>query len=96
MVFECVEGLGVWLEVEFGFPMVTACVVFVCEWCGLRIELGVEIGCSIARALVGSRCVGKLGCVRVYVLAEWSGCYVVLCIVLVLRCARVVVYVMGC
>ena len=31
---------GVGLEVEFGFPLVTACVVVcVCEWCGLRIEL---------------------------------------------------------
>ena len=33
------EGLGVGLEVEFGFSMVTGCVC-VCEWCGLRIELG--------------------------------------------------------
>ena len=29
MVLECVEGLGVGLEVEFGFPMVTAFVVCV-------------------------------------------------------------------
>ena len=28
--------------------------------------------------------------------AEWSGCSMVLCLVLVFRCARVVVYVMGC
>ena len=96
MVFECVEGLGFWLEVEFGFPMVTAFVVCVCKWCGLRIELGVEIGCSVAGALVGGWCVGELGYVRVYVFAEWSGCSVVLCLVLVLRCARMVVYVMGC
>ena len=96
VVFEWVEGLGVGLEVEFGFTMVTACVVCVCEWCGLRIELGVEIGCSVAGALVGGWCVRELGCVRVYVFAEWSGCSVVLCLVLVLRCVRVVVYVMGC
>ena len=70
--------------------MVTACVVCVCEWCGLRIELGVEIGCSIADTLVGGQCVG------VYMFAEWSGCSMVLCLVLVLRCARVVVYVIGC
>ena len=86
-MFECVERLGVGLEVEFGFPMVTACVVCVCEWCRLRIELGVEIGCSIAGALMGGRCVGELWCVRVYVFAEWSGCSVVLCLVLVFRCA---------
>ena len=55
-----------------------------------------EIGCSVAGALVGVRCVGELVCVRVYVFAEWSGCSVVLCLVLVLRCARGVVYVMGC
>ena len=92
------EGLGVGLEVEFGFPMETACVVgvCVCEWCELQIELGVEIGCSVAGALVGGRCVGELGCVRVYVFAEWPGCYVVLCLLLVMRSARVVVYVMGC
>ena len=58
--------------------MVTACVVCVCEWCGLMIVLGVEIGCSIVGALVGGRCVGELGCVRVFVFAEWSGCSVVL------------------
>ena len=55
-----------------------------------------EIGCSVADALVGGWCVGELGCVRVYVFAEWSGCSVVLCLVLVLRCAGVVVYAMGC
>ena len=49
MVHECVEGLEVRLEVEFGFPMVTACVVCVFL---LVVELGVEIGCSIAGALV--------------------------------------------
>ena len=38
----------------------------------------------------------ELGCVRAYVFAEWSGCSVVLCSGLVLRCARVVVYAMGC
>ena len=54
-----------------------------------------EIGCSIADALVGGWCVGELGWVRMYVFAEWSGCSVVLCVVLVLRCAGVVVYVMG-
>ena len=27
VVLECVEGLGVRLEVEFGFPVVTTCVV---------------------------------------------------------------------
>ena len=42
------------------------------------------------------RCVGEVGFVRVFVFAEWSGCSAVLCLVLVLRCARVVVYVMGC
>ena len=31
VVLECVEGLGVGLEVEFGFPVVTACVVCVGE-----------------------------------------------------------------
>ena len=91
VVFEWVEGLGVWLEVEFGFPIVTTCVVCVCEWYGLRIELGVEIDCSVAGALVGGRCVGELVCVRVCLFAEWSGCSVVLCLVLVLRCVRVVV-----
>ena len=45
---------------------------------------------------MGDRCVGELGCVMVYVFAEWSECSVVLCLVFVLRCARVVVYVMGC
>ena len=53
MVLEWVEGLRVGLEVEFGFPMVTAFVVCVCEWCVLRIELEVEIVCYIAGALVG-------------------------------------------
>ena len=62
----------------------------------VKVELGVEIGCSVAGALVGGWCVREFGCVRVYVFAEWSGCSVVLCLVLVLRCARVVVYVMGC
>ena len=76
MVLECEKGLGVGLEVEFGLPMVTACVVCVCKWCRLRIELGVEIGWSIAGALVGGQCVGELGCLRVYVFAEWSGCSV--------------------
>ena len=57
----------------------------------LRIEFVEEIGCSIAGALVG-----ELGCVRVYVFAERSGCSVVLCVMLVLRSASVVVYVMGC
>ena len=94
--FSVLEGLGVRLEVEFGFPIVTACVVCTCEWYGLRIELGMEIVCSVAGALVGGRCVGELVCVRVCVLAEWSGCSVVLCLVLVLRCARDVVYLMGC
>ena len=47
------EGLGVWLEVEFGSPVVTACVECVCEWSGLRIELEVEIGCSVVGAPVG-------------------------------------------
>ena len=50
--WRCVEGLGVGLEVEFGFPVVTECVVCVCEWFGLRVELGVEIGCSVTGALV--------------------------------------------
>ena len=53
--------------------MVTACVVCVCERCGLRIELGVEIGCSIAGALVGGQCVGVLGCVRMYSTCMLSG-----------------------
>ena len=35
-----------------------------------------EIGCSVADALVGGWCVGELGCVRVYVFAEWSGALV--------------------
>ena len=61
-------GGGVW------FPH-SNCVCGVCvrEWYGLRIELGVEIGCSVAGALVGGRCVGELVCVRVCVFAEWSG-----------------------
>ena len=50
------ECLGVGLGVEFGFPIVTACVVCVCEWYGLRIELGVEIRCSVAGELVGGWC----------------------------------------
>ena len=58
--------------------------------------MGVEIGCFVAGALVGGWCVGELVCMRVCVFAEWSGCSVVLCLVLVLRCARVVVYLMGC
>ena len=71
----------------------------VCEWvAGLLVwqgvesgrELGMENGCSVAGAIEGGRCVRGLVCV----FAEWSGCSVVLC--LVLRCARVVVYVMGC
>ena len=70
MVLECVKGLGVGLEVEFGFPILTACVVCVYEWCWLRIELGVEIGCSLAGALLGGRCVGELGWMRVDVFAE--------------------------
>ena len=78
VVLEWVKGLGVGLEVEFGFPILTACVVCLCEWYGLRLDLGVENG--------------ELVCV----FAEWSGCSVGLCLVLVLRCARVVVYVMGC
>ena len=57
----------------------------------LRIELEVEIGCSVVGALVG-----EMRCVRVDVFAEWSGCSMVLRLVLVLRCAKVVVYVMGC
>ena len=54
MVSECVDGLAVGLKVEFGFPVVTACVVCVCvcEGCVLRIELEAEIGCSAAGALV--------------------------------------------
>ena len=76
-----------------------------CEWvAGLVVwqgvesgrELGMENGCSVAGAIEGGRCVRGLVCVRVCVFAEWSGCSVVLCLVLVLRCARVVVYVMGC
>ena len=61
-------GGGVW------FPHGN-CVCGVCvrEWCGLRIELEDEIGCSIVGALVGGQCVGELGCVRMYVFAEWSG-----------------------
>ena len=46
-----------------------------------------------SRALMRCRSVGEFGCVRVYVFAEWSGCSVLLCLVLVLRCVRVVVYV---
>ena len=46
MVLERVEGLGVRLEVEFNLSMV-------CEWCGLRRESEVDIGCSVAGALVG-------------------------------------------
>ena len=42
-------GGGVW------FPHGNSvCAVCVCEWCRLRIELGVEIGCSVAGALVVS------------------------------------------
>ena len=58
MVLECVV-LGVGLEVEFGFHMVTAYVKCVCEWCGLRIELEVEVGCSVVGALLGGRFVGE-------------------------------------
>ena len=63
--------------------MVTMCGV--CEGCGLRIELEVEIGCSTVGALVGCRCVGQLGCVGVYMFAVRSGFSIVLCLVLVLR-----------
>ena len=35
-----------------------------------------EIGCSVADALVGGWCVGELGYVMVYIFAQWSGCCV--------------------
>ena len=44
--------VGVWFP--HGNCMCGVCVcVCACEWFGLRVELGVEIGCSIAGALVG-------------------------------------------
>ena len=75
-------GSGVWFP--HGNSM---CGVCVREWCGLRIELEVE---------VAPQQVHLCGVQQVHVFAEWSGCSVVLCLVLVLRCARVVVYVIGC
>ena len=57
-VAKLVEGLGVGLEVEVGFPVVTECVVCVGELFGLRVESGVEIGCFVTGALVW---VGVLG-----------------------------------
>ena len=88
-------GSGVWFNHG-------NCVCGVCvhsthsTWCGLRIQLEVEIGCCVVGALVAARCVREYGCVRVYVFAEWYGCSVVLRLVLVVRCVRVIVYVMGC
>ena len=87
-------GGGVFFQHGNCMSMVTACVVCMCEWCGLRIELVVETGCSVVGALVGGRCVGELGCIRVSCLLSGQGCYAVLCFVL--RCMRVIVYVMGC
>ena len=67
----CEWCLTVWRGLGWSwFPHGTACVVCMCEWCGLRIELEVEIGCSVVGALVGGRCVGEFRCVRVYVFAE--------------------------
>ena len=53
------EGLGVGLEGEFGFPVVTAFVV--CEGWRLRIELEVEIGCSAVGVRVEFRVCGEVG-----------------------------------
>ena len=81
-------GGGVWflrigsVSGAGGFPH-SNCVCGVCA----RV---VWVGCSVVGALVGGRCVGELGCVRVYVFAEWSGCSMVLCLVLVFRCVNVI------
>ena len=92
-VFECVEEGrvvgGVWFPCDI-------CMRGVCVCEKLRIELEVEIGGSAVGAIVECWCVGKLECVLMYVFVVRPGCSVVLCLVLVLRCVRVVEYVMGC
>ena len=66
MVLECVEGLGVGLEVEFGLPMVTVCVVCVrVVWVKDRVGGG--------DWLLRSRCT----CGGVLVVCEWVGGLVV-------------------
>ena len=45
MVLECVEGLGVAFKVEFGFPVVTACVFLVCYTrCFCRVSVCGGVG----------------------------------------------------
>ena len=58
---------GVRLEVEFDFPMITACVV-----CVRVVQVRDRVGGG--DWLLHSRCTcGGVGVMRVYVFAEWSG-----------------------
>ena len=48
------------------------------------------------RCTCGGLVCGGVGVREGVLVFSWSGCSMVLCLVLVLRCARVVVYAMGC
>ena len=78
------------------------CMCGVCEGWVLRSKLEVDIDCSSVGVHVGCRCVEEFWCMGVFwclgvcVFAMWSGCSVVLCLVLLLRCVMVVEYVVDC